>query len=163
MPVPLFLYSTNPYIKLLIEERFREDKHYAWCSESFDSAKQPGYSASSLVAASSNPASLYKELREGCKRGEKHCSKIGDTRTRLKALAVEWEQKGEISSEDKEEIILLADDQDPMYWQPLIYVIPRHLVESRLQKVHLGLRASFGREFIIGDLNRNEFDIISLD
>lgn len=157
------LYSTNPFIKLLIQERYRNDAHYVWCSESFDSAKQPGYSAASLVAASSNPASLYKELRNGCLKGEKHCSKIGETRTSLKALAVQWEQKGEINTAEKEEIILLADDQDPTYWQPLIYVIPRDLVHARLQSVHLGKRASFGRKFIIDDLKRNEFDIISLD
>lgn len=157
------LYSTNPFIKLLIQEKYRKDIHYVWCSESFDSSKQSGYSAASLVAPSSNPASIYKELRDGCKRADKHCSKIADTRATLKSLAVDWNNKGEVTAEEKEEIILLADDNDSLYWRPLVYVIPRKLVESQLKAVALGKRASFGNEFIIENLARNEFDIIEVD
>lgn len=157
------LYSTNPFVKLIIQEKYRGDSHYVWCSESFDSNRQPGYSAASLVAASSNPASIYKDLREGCKKGEKHCAKIRDTKASLKALAVDWANKGEITEEDKQEIILLSEDHDPMYWRPIVYVIPRHLVVGKLRKVELGRRASFGSEFIIENLMRDEFDIIEID
>lgn len=158
-----FLYSTNPFIKLLIQERYRNDEHYVWCAESFDANKQPGFTSASLVAASSNPASIYKELRVGCQKGEKHCSKIRDVRTSLKALAVAWENSGEISESDKQEIILLADDPDPMYWQPLIYVINKDLVHGRLENVPLANRASWGKEFVLKDMKRAEFDIITVD
>ncbi len=156
------LYSTNPFIKLIVQEKYRKDLHYIWCSESFDSNKQGSYSVASLVAASSNPASIYKELNLGCKKGEKHCDKITKIRASLKALAIDWFNKGEISFDDKEELILLADETDPVYWRPVVYVIPRHLVEARLEAVNLSLRASFGNEFIIKDLKRNEFDIIEI-
>ena len=157
------LYSTNPFIKLIVQEKYRGDSHYVWCSESFDSNKQPGYSISSLVASTSNPASIYKDLSQGCKKGEKHCSKIGEIRTSLKALAVDWHLKNEITVEDKEELMLLADETDPMYWRPLVYVIPRHLVQTKLTPINLGKRASFGNEFVIEDLKRDEFDIIEID
>lgn len=157
------LFSTNPLIKLLIQERYRNDLHYVWCSESFDSSKQHGYSLASLVAPSSNPISIYKELREGWRKGEKHSEKIRQTKATLKALAVDWHAKGEISEQDKEEIILLADEPDLTYWRPLVYVIPRSIVEVRLQPVHLGKRASLGLEFIIEDLQRSEFDIIEFE
>ncbi|TXG94651.1 MAG: hypothetical protein E6R09_16975 [Rhodocyclaceae bacterium] len=157
------LFSTNPLIKLLIQERYRKDIHYVWCSESFDSSKQPGYSLASLVAPSSNPISIYRELRDGYRKGEKHSDKIRQTKTTLKALAVDWHSKGEISDQDKEEIILLADDPDMAYWRPLVYVIPRNIVEAKLKLVHLGKRASFGLEFVIEELQRNEFDIIEFE
>jgi hypothetical protein len=163
MPTGPLLFSTNPLIKLLIQERYRKDEHYVWCSESFDSNKQPGYSAASLVPPSSNPSSIYRELREGCQKGEKHSTKIRDARGTLKALAVTWHDNGEISSQDKEEIIMLADDPDLTYWRPLVYVIPRNLVQARLKPVHLQQRASFGLEFIVEDLKRNEFDIIEFE
>ncbi|HLP97999.1 MAG TPA: hypothetical protein VK149_06105 [Sideroxyarcus sp.] len=158
-----FLYSTNPFIKLLIQERYRNDEHYVWCAESFDANKQPGFTAASLVAASSNPASIYKELRMGCQKGEKHCSKIKEVRASLKALAVAWEAAGEITEDDKQEIILLADDPDPMYWQPLIYVIHKERVQDRLENVPLVSRASWGKEFVLKNMKRTEFDIITVD
>ena len=157
------LYSTNPFIKLIVQEKYRGDFHYIWCSESFDSNKLPGYSIASLVASTSNPASIYKDLSQGCKKGEKHCSKIGEIRTSLKALAVDWHKKGEINDDDKEELILLADEKDPMFWRPLIYVMPRDIVKAKLKPVKLSARASFGSEFVIEDLKRTEFDIIEID
>ncbi len=76
---------------------------------------------------------------------------------------MDWANKGEITADEKEEIILLADDNDPLYWRPLVYVIPRSLVEVKLKPVALGRRASFGNEFIIDNLIRTEFDIIEID
>jgi hypothetical protein len=58
---------------------------------------------------------------------------------------------------------MLADDPDLTYWRPLVYVIPRNLVEARLKPVHLKQRASFGLEFLVEDLKRNEFDIIEFE
>ena len=47
-------------------------------------------------------------------------------------------------------------------WRPLVYVIPRAMVESRLEAVPPKKRASFGPEYIITDLRRHEFDIIEM-
>lgn len=43
-----------------------------------------------------------------------------------------------------------------------MYLIPRTLVYPRLQLVPPDQRSSFGIEYIIADLKRNEFDIIEL-
>jgi len=47
-------------------------------------------------------------------------------------------------------------------WRPLLYIIPRDLVASRLKVVPIHKRASFGDEFIVEDLKRGEFDVIEL-
>jgi hypothetical protein len=47
-------------------------------------------------------------------------------------------------------------------WRPLLYIIPRSLVETRLKVVPIHKRASFGDEFIVEDLRRSEFDLIEL-
>jgi hypothetical protein len=47
-------------------------------------------------------------------------------------------------------------------WRPLVYVIPRTGVESRLKLVPMHKRAGFGPEYIIEDLRRSEFDLIEL-
>lgn len=161
MSLPL-LYSTNVLLKLLIQERFRGDIHYVWCSESFDSQSLPRYSHRSQVAPSSNPADIYRELKGAVQRKDQHCYKINEQKLSLKTLAVEWENAGEITSEDKEEIIYRVDNASFDDWRPLIYVIPRAMVEPRLKVVPANKRASFGPEFIIADLHRYEFDIIEL-
>ncbi|MFJ2988312.1 hypothetical protein ACIPF8_10625 [Collimonas sp. NPDC087041] len=47
-------------------------------------------------------------------------------------------------------------------WRPLVYVIPRALVEAKLRLVAPASRASIGKEYIIENLGRNEFDIIEM-
>ncbi len=48
-------------------------------------------------------------------------------------------------------------------WKPLIYLIPRAIIDSsRLKVVPPAKRASFGIEYIIEDLKRDEFDLIEL-
>lgn len=161
MPPPL-LYSTNVFLKLLVQERFRGNVHYAWCSESFDSSTLSRYSLSSQVAPSSNPADIYRELKLAVQKKDQHSYKINEQKLSLKNLAVTWEAAGEISSDDKEEIVYRVDNAAFDDWRPLIYIIPRALVPPRIQTVPPDRRASFGPEYIIADLQRSEFDIIEI-
>lgn len=156
------LYSTNVLLKLLIQERFRNDVHYIWCSENFDSAALSRYSFSSNVAPSSNPADIYRELKTAVQRSDQHCHKINEQKLSLKNLALIWQTNGEISADEKDEIIYMVDNASFDQWRPLIYVTPRALVESRLQIVPPDKRASLGIEYIIPDLQRSEFGIIEL-
>ncbi|HJQ35202.1 MAG TPA: hypothetical protein VJ866_23830 [Pyrinomonadaceae bacterium] len=149
-------------MKLLIQERFRGDVHYAWCSESFDSSALSRYSLSSQVAPSSNPADIYRELKLAVQKKDQHSYKINEQKLSLKKLAVDWEAAGEITSDDKEEIIYRVDNAAFDDWRPLIYIVPRAAVQSRIQAVPPIKRASFGPEYIIADLRRSEFDVIEL-
>lgn len=161
MPPPL-LYSTNVFLKFLIQQRFRSDVHYVWCSEIFDAKTQSKYLASSLVPPSSNPADIYKQIKSDIDRNDWHSYKINEQKTSLKKLAIDWEQAGEISRIDKDEIIFMIDTVSFDYWRPLLYIIPRILVDSRLKFVPINKRAGIGPEYIIEDLQRHEFDIIEL-
>lgn len=156
------LYSTNVFLKLLICERYRNDVHYVWCSECFDSKKERKYSHLSKVAPSSNPADIYRELRRDVEGKDLHSAKINAQKAELKALAIKWEIAGEIQPEDKEDIIFKIDTASLEEWSPLIYVIPRAPVQDRLQLVRMKERGAFGNEYIISDLHRSEFDVIEL-
>ena len=46
------------------------------------------------------------------------------------------------------------------YWRPLLYVIPIPTPAARLQLVPIDKRAGFGKEYIITDLKRAEFDLV---
>lgn len=161
MPPPL-LYSTNVFLKFLIQQKFRNDEHYVWCSDSFDAATAPRYSASSRVAPSANPADIYRQLRLDIEKQDRHSYKINAQKASLTSLAISWEAKGEITSNQKDEIIFMITNGTFDDWRPLIYIVPRNLVAARLKDVPIHQRASFGDEFIIEDLKRFEFDLIEL-
>ena len=159
---PPLLYSTNVFLKLLIQQQFRGDVHYVWCSESFDSTTLPRYSVGSLVAPSSDPANIYRELNEAVRRSDRHCHKIIEQKLSLTKLAVDWEAAGEIRTDERDEIVYRVDNATFAEWRPLIYIIPRALVQPRIQVVPAARRASLGPEYIIPDLQRSEFDVIEL-
>lgn len=158
----LFLYSTNVYLKLLIQEKYRNNLHYVWCSDCFDSTKLSGYTLGSLGAPSSNPVDIYRDLKRDLERSDLHSAKIRDQKASFKSLAVQWQQAKEITKLEEQEIVYLVDSASAQLWRPLIYVISRPLVQPRLQIVPLAHRASMADEFIVPDLARSEFDLVEI-
>jgi hypothetical protein len=156
----LVLYSTNTFLKFHIQQRFRNDVHWVWCSEIFDSSKAEPLSPNSLIAPSSSPADIYRELQRDIERRDGHSAKIGAQRASIQALAIEWESRGEISPTDMQEIIYMVTTASFDLWRPLLYVIPMPNPASRLHLVPIEKRASFGKEYVIGDLKRTEFDLL---
>lgn len=156
------LYSTNVFLKFLIQQRFRKDIHFVWCCEFFDSTRQPAYSASSIVAPSSNPSDIYRQLKKEIEEKDRHSYKINEQKASLTNLAIKWESVGEIRKDEKDEIVFMVNNASFDDWRPLIYVIPRLPVEHRLKLVPIDRRASFGIEYIIDDLERTEFDVIEI-
>jgi|ERR1041385_6072575 hypothetical protein len=161
MPPPL-LYSTNVFLKFLIQQKFRNDEHYIWCSDTFDAAAHPKYSVGSLVAPSANPADIYRQLKIDVQKQDRHSAKIAAQKASLTALAITWEANGEVSKDQKDEIVFMVTNATFDDWRPLLYIIPRQLVQARMKVVPIHQRASFGDEFIIEDLKRYEFDLIEL-
>lgn len=158
----LLLYSTNVFLKLYIQQEYRRDIHYVWCSENFDSRTSAPYSSGSQVPPSSNPADIYRSLRDDVSRNDRHSAKIAAQRASFEKMAIMWLAAGEITLEQKDEIIYMVAHADISYWRPLLYVIPRISVEARLKTVPMDKRAGFGPEYIIEDLRRSEFDLIEL-
>jgi len=89
-----------------------------------------------------------------------HNAKIIAQKASLKSLAIKWESLGEISTDQKDEIISMVDMASFNHWRPLLYVIPYDAVRPRAQLVPVSQCAGFGNEYIIADLQRSEFDII---
>jgi|ERR1700761_230034 len=158
----LLLYSTNVFLKFHIQQQYRGDIHYVWCSENFDSRTVAAYSPGSLVPPSSNPADIYRSLLDDVKRADRHSAKIAAQKASFEKLASMWLTAGEINASQKDEIIYLVENAGINHWRPLLYVIPRIPVESRLKTVPMDKRAGLGPEYIIEDLRRSEFDIIEL-
>lgn len=134
-----------------------------WCSENFDSTKQPSYSGAALTAPSSDPCSIYKLLKADIERSDIHSAKITQVKTGIESAAIRWSNDGEITADEAAEIFYMIKTADFRLWRPIVYIIPRvNLESSRVQLVAPEKRASLGVEYIVPDLDRNEFDMIEL-
>jgi hypothetical protein len=123
MTAPLLLYSTNTYLKFLMQDRYRGE-HYVWCSPSFSAQKLNKYSLESNTPASSDPASIYLELRDAAiDRPDSHNRRILSQKT-LMSLAVDWYEATHITAQERDEITALADKAPMKEWRPLLFVIP---------------------------------------
>lgn len=117
---------------------------------------------SAVTAPSSDPCTIYKQLKIDTERADRHSAKITEQKLSLTKLAASWMADGSISSPEGEEIVYMAETADFRMWRPLLYVISRDKVANRIQEVPIAKRASLGMEYIIPDLKRDEFDIVEV-
>lgn len=158
----VLLYSVNCFLKHNIQTRYQGDKHYVWCSESHDSMSPGALTPGAVpVPPTSNPAEIYRSLKRDVENEDKHSYKITEQRASLTRLARNWHKSGLISLNDRNDIIYAVKSVGFREWRPLLYIIPRALVQTRLQVVPLHRRAHpLAVEYIIPDLLRSEFEII---
>jgi len=136
--------------------------NYVWCSECFDASSASKYTPASLIAPSSSPAEIYRELKRDVDGNDRHSAKITAQKATFTSLAVQWESAGEITPSQRDDIIYMLENAPFSHWRPLLFVIPRMVVAPRLKIVPYNKRASYGPEYIVEDLQRHEFDIIEL-
>src|SRR5688572_10791729 len=144
------LYSVNCYLKFYIQEKYWGNQHYVWVSDSFDSRSAP----------TSNPKDIYNALKFAVEEEDEHDYKIAEQKSLIIARAIEWEAADKITKFDKDEIIFSAENGAFKQWRPLIYVIPREPVASKIETVPRKSRAGLAPEYRIANLNRSEFDVI---
>lgn len=130
-----FLYSTNCWLKYVIQKEFQGDQHYVWCSDVFRASSTSRYSLQSQIPESSSPADVYESLRRDVKSLDRHSTKIESTKASLKRLAVQWHEAGTVEDDQRDEIVALVDGAEFAQWRPLIYVIPRSVIGGRAKPV----------------------------
>jgi hypothetical protein len=157
---PLVLWSTNTYLKNRIQQQFHGGRHYVWCSPVFEGAALPRYAIGSVQPASSDPATIYRQLHRAVSTRDAGNEKIASQKKILKALAVKWHKDGAISQDQRDEIVAMITKSELIDWRPLIYVIPYPAVAARVHLVPRPRRASHEPEYILVDLVEEEFHII---
>lgn len=159
----LILYSTNPWMKFHLQTRFRQGKHYVWCSEYADSRAAARGSLASLVPPSSNPVEIYQELAAAVSRNDRHHAKIESIKVAYLSMSLTWVTDGSMTNAERDELAYMLEHAEMKYWRPMLYLIPRATVAGpRLQPVHPSKRAGLGPEFIIEDLDASEFEVLEL-
>jgi hypothetical protein len=158
---PVFLYSTNVWLKHHISERFLGGRHRFWCSESFGGSGAGSYPGS--PAPSSTPREIFLHL-DGAVRGQDRGSlKIKQQRAMLTALASKFAKDGIINDETKREIIYLVKNAGFEQWRPIISVIPWPVAAGRVENVDPRRRANpLVPEYIVPGLSDSEFGTIDV-
>jgi hypothetical protein len=156
------LYSANPWLAHDFSMKYRSGTHFAWCSEYYDPTSEPSVSAAAAIAPSSSPRGIFEILKGDCDREDRHSSLIKGYRKTFKRLAARWLADGSIDLAAHNEIVAVVKSSSWKIWRPVLYVVPRALIEStgRLIAVPHDVRAAYGAEFQIANLARHEFDIL---
>jgi hypothetical protein len=160
--MPVMYYSTVVYLKYYIQKNYFSDRHYVWVSEYFNCNSSNPHTPSTLIGTTSNPKDIYLDLKKAYEATDRHSYKINEQIASIKKLAIDYFNTSLITDTERDEIIFMVDKCDFKYWRPVIYLIPKTIDSSRVTLVPMPSRASFGPEYIIKDLNSNEFDLLDI-
>jgi hypothetical protein len=158
------LYSANPWFASDVAHRYRSGVHFAWVCECFDVAAAARGSTAAMIAPTSSPRRIYRNLYEECQAEDEHSPGIRHYKKTFRRLAKAWFANGEITRDEHDEIIASVSARTWRIWRPVLYVIPRAPIEAagRLLMVARPNRAGYGAEQQIVDLRPEEFDIIEV-
>lgn len=156
------LYSVNPRIGHDIAMKYRGGNHFVWCSEYYDPMTAAAGTAAAAIAPSSCPKGIFDTLKAECDREERHSALIKHYRKTFRRLAAEWLTDGSLTKAQYDEITATVTATTWLIWRPHLYIIPKAPIAAggRLVPAPYGMRAGYGPEFQIVDLQVHEFDII---
>lgn len=155
----LLLYSANTWLAFMIAEKYYGNIHYVWCTSYFDSKSSPPITYT--IPPSSSPFEIYLGFQNDVNKRDTHSSKIKENREGLLRGVEAKLKKGVINKKVADEIRYIINNADISDFNPLIYVIPFHIVKKMLQPVSVDKRArAISDEFIIENLPKEFFDVI---
>jgi len=106
---------------------------------------------------------ILKSLRAAVDRDDRHDPKIEGQKGALIARAIQWHLDGKLTENQRDEIVFIAENAAITDWRPLLYIIPREKIEpERIVLVKIDRRAGLGPEYIIENLQGNEFEVIEV-
>jgi len=155
---PLILYSTITQLAYNVGEKYYKSRHYIWCAPSrsrdIHAMTNP---------PSSNPISIYWELKHDISNGDDHSAKIGNNRVGLIRGAIAQEALGKITRPIRQEIEEVVTRAPLMDFKPLFLVIPFSRVKKLIEPAPVSSRArATSNEYLIKALPGNRCDIIEL-
>ena len=149
-----FLYSAVTSMAYKIAKDYYGNVHYAWCSTSFNSKEQP---------PTSNPATLCERYLKIITTGDRHAREIIDNKAGILKGAKIKLDRGIIDKKIFNEIRALVAASKYVDYYPIIYVVNSRKVKERYLDIPIVEKASDkSEEYLIEDLQENEFQVISL-
>lgn len=159
----LLYYSANTFLAHFINERYYKGNHFVWCAPVFNPLKLNALDPLRNIPVSSSPFHIYHRLSEDIETLDCHSEKIRTTLIGLKKGASINKSKGVITDVEYDTIISIVDNANNKQLRPLLYVIPKALVEHKIVVVDVKNAANpLGVEYQIPDLKTGEFEILEI-
>jgi hypothetical protein len=159
MADPLILYSTNTWLAYAISQRYYGRLHHAWCAPVFD--YQSEFSREVVLSATSNPLTLYRDLRDETRTGDRHSAKVQENKMGILRGATLKRAAGLITESQEREIVAIVEKAETRDFRPLLYVIPFASVSRVVAEVPVENRAHpLAQEYLIDQLSRDCFDVV---
>lgn len=150
----ILLYSTCTELAYKVNKRYYNDIHFVWCTDSFDAALQPG---------TSNPRTMCTRYLDQIIKNDKHAVEIYNNKAGILKGAKEKLAQGIINDEQYKEISYRVAYADMTEFYPVIYLIDKKAVKSKLEVVDKKDAASDSSvEYIIRELKNTEFEVIRM-
>lgn len=148
------LYSTCTELAYSIAKKYYSNIHYVWCTDSFDAPLQPG---------TSNPKTLCCRYLEQIIKQDRHAFEIDNNKVGILKGARAKLENGVITEDQFKEISFKVNIAEMADFYPVIYLIDKIAVKSRLKIVEPQNAASDSSiEYIVQDLHRDEFELIKM-
>jgi hypothetical protein len=147
-----YYYSTQPFIAWVINKYFYKE-HYTYVA--------PFYPYRLPNPKSSNPYLIYGDLYLPWKDNDIYDKTIAQFRLNIRKGVMIKETNGDLQSQRASELKELCDKISLKFFYPIVYRVNIDQVQTKLKKAGSGLTGS--KEFLIPNLNDNEFDILFFD
>ena len=157
----LLYYSANSYLSYLVNRRFYNGQHYVWVSPVFNPATLDAMHEWRNIPTSSSPHDVYLTYRDSVNTADRHSDIIKQNIRGIKRGALKWLDDKKIDQHQYQSILYMVKNAQLADFRPLLYLIPAHVVQTKLQPVESKLLANpLGPEYRIFDLQQNEFEIM---
>lgn len=158
-PPPLLMWSaTNRVVHAICTHFFPH--YYVWCSPVFEGEAVSRYERGYGQPPSSDPATIYRSLFAAASKGDEHNEDVKRQRAKLEKVALDLLAAEKIEATKAREVVEYLKGAHISEWKPMIYAIPYGAVHGRVLEVPRAHRASGRPEYVIPDLNANEFQPI---
>jgi hypothetical protein len=154
------LYSTMTTLAYNINVRYYGGLHYMWCTPYFGSDY---HSPHFTVPPSSSPLEIYQTFCREIDGADLHGAKIKLNRLGVRKGAGMMLNRGKITQEVHDEIVLISKAALAQQFRPLLCVIPRIEAIPYHKTVDIKKKANpLSHEYIVADLPQSAFDVIRI-
>jgi hypothetical protein len=160
-PSNLLYYSANSYLSYHINRRFYKGRHYVWVSPVFNPSTLDDMHEWRNIPVSSAPHDVYLNYRDSVNSLDDHSDIIERNKRGLKRGAIKLLADDVIDETQFQFINHMIDNAKINQFRPLLYLIPSHLVHSRIDIVPPSELANpLSMELRVLDLKDGEFDVL---
>lgn len=161
LPGHILYYSVNTKLSYFINEYFYNSRHFVWCAPVFNRLSLEDSNLYKNIPPSSNPFDIYNQYKKDVDGGDLHSNMIERNKAGLKRGAIRMLEKKVVNQDEYARVIAWIDTATIDKFKPVLYLIPKGIIEPRVIKVPVAEAANpLSTEYQVHDLKKGEFELM---